>query len=238
MKTAKKIFNVAVNVLICLIFVISIFVIIANSSVKENGVPSLFGYTVASVQSDSMTGTFEEGDIILGKLADESTVIEKGDIVSFFDSQDGIKFVNTHRVTEVYQYGEAKFYETKGDKEGLEVDPYAKAHSEILSVYQGKIPLVGGFIDFLKEPLGFILIIVLPFLAVIGWEVYRLVVLFIEHKKQQIIEESEASHQITDADKEAIIQEFLKKQQQAEAAQEAAPKDAPAETAEDQNQES
>ena len=60
------------------------------------------------------------------------------------------------------------------------------------------------------------MIIVLPFLAVIGWEVYRLIVLFIEHKKQQILEQAESNKQITDADKDAIIQEYLKKQQVAE----------------------
>ena len=50
----------------------------------------------------------------------------------------------------------------------------------------------------------------------IGWEVYRLIVLFIEHKKQQILEQAESNKQITDADKDAIIQEYLKKQQVAE----------------------
>lgn len=216
MKKAKKIVDIVINVLICLIFVISIFVIIANNSIKETGVPNLFGYTMASVQSDSMTGTFEKGDIVIGKLADEATVIEKGDIVSFWDVKDGIKFVNTHRVTEVYEYGDAKFYDTKGDKEGLGVDPYTKSQEDIVAVYQGKIPALGGFIDFIKKPIGFILIIVLPFLAVIGWEVYRLIVLFIEHKKQQILEQAESNKQITDADKDAIIQEYLKKQQVAE----------------------
>ncbi len=216
MKKAKKIVDIVINVLICLIFVISIFVIIANNSIKETGVPNLFGYTMASVQSDSMTGTFEKGDIVIGKLADENTVIEKGDVVSFWDAKDGIKFVNTHRVTEVYEYGDAKFYDTKGDKEGLGVDPYTKSQEDIVAVYQGKIPALGGVIDFIKKPIGFILIIVLPFLAVIGWEVYRLVVLFIEHKKQQILEQAESNKQITDADKDAIIQEYLKKQQAAE----------------------
>ena len=216
MKKAKKIVDVVINVLICLIFVISIFVIIANNSIKETGVPNLFGYTMASVQSDSMTGTFEKGDIVIGKLADEATVIENGDIVSFWDAKDGIKFINTHRVTEVYEYGDAKFYDTKGDKEGLGVDPYTKSQEDIVAVYQGKIPALGGFVDFIKKPIGFILIIVLPFLAVIAWEVYRLIALFIEHKKQQLLVEAESNKQITDADKDAIIQEYLKKQQAAE----------------------
>jgi signal peptidase len=168
---------------------------------------------MASVQSDSMTGTFERGDIIIGKLANEDTVIEKGDIVSFWDAKDGIKFVNTHRVVEAYEHGDAKFYDTKGDKEGLGVDPYTKSQEDILAVYQGKIPALGSFIDFIKKPIGFLLIIVLPFLIVIGWEVYRLIILFIEHKKQQILEEAGSSKQITDADKDAIIQEYLRKQQ-------------------------
>lgn len=217
MKKAKKFFDIAINVIICLILIVSIFVIIANSSIKENGVPNLFGYTMASVQSDSMTGTFEEGDVVIGKLADENTVINKGDIVSFWDSKDGIKFVNTHRVTEIIEYEDAKFYDTKGDKEGLGVDPYTKSHDDIIAVYQGRIPALGSVIDFIKKPLGFILVVVLPFLAVIAWEIYLLIALFMEHKKQQIREEAEAAKQITDADKLAIIEEYLKAQKNTEA---------------------
>ena len=216
MKTAKKIFDIAINVIICLIFVVSVFVIIANSSIEENGVPSLFGYTMSSVQSDSMTGTFEKGDIVIGKLVDENTDIEVDDIVSFWDSKDGIKFINTHRVVEVYEFENAKFYDTKGDKEGLGVDPYTKSQADIIAVYQGKIPAVGGFIDFIKEPIGFILVIVIPFLAVIGWEIYTLIALFIEHKKQQILKEAK----ITDAEKRAIIEEYLKAQNSAVASSE------------------
>lgn len=212
MKKAKKIADIVINVLICLIFAISILLIIANSSIKESGVPSLLGYTMASVQSDSMTGTFEKGDIIIGKLLDETTEIKQGDVVSFWDERDGINFVNTHRVTQVLEVGDAKFYETKGDKEGLGVDPYTKSRKDIIALYTGKIPVIGGIIDFIKKPVGFIVVIVLPFLAVIGWEVYRLIVLFIEHKKQQIIEAAEIQKQITDADKDAIIQEYLRHQ--------------------------
>ena len=217
MKKAKKIANCVVNVLICLIFVISIFVIIANSSIEETGVPSLFGYTIASVQSDSMTGTFDKGDVVIGKLADDTTVINVDDIVSFWDVKDGVKFVNTHRVVDVYEIGDVKYYITKGDKDGLGIDPYEKTQENIIAVYQGNVPLLGSFLDFLKTTLGFILIIVLPFLLVIGWEVYRLIALFIEHKKQQLLEQVESDKQITDADKDAIIQEFLRKQQEAEA---------------------
>jgi signal peptidase len=163
-----------------------------------------------------MTGTFEKGDIVIGKLADDSTEIQKGDIVSFWDAKNGIKFVNTHRVTEVYEYGESKFYDTKGDKEGLGTDPYTKSQQDIVAVYQGKIPMLGSFIDFIKQPVGFILVVVLPFLAVIAWEVYRLIVLFIEDKKQQILAQAESNKQISDADKDAIIQEYLKKMQESE----------------------
>ena len=235
MKKAKKIVDIVINVLICLIFVVSIFVIIANSSIKETGVPNLFGYTISSVQSDSMTGTFEKGDIVIGKLADETTVIEKGDIVSFWDTKDGYKFINTHRVTEVYEHGDAKFYDTKGDKEGLGTDPYTKNQDDIVAVYQGKVPALGSFIDFIKKPIGFILLIVLPFLAVIGWEVYRLIVLFIEHKKAQILEEAEASKKITDADKDAIIQEYLKKQQADKESEETKKNDSDANAEEEKN---
>ena len=210
MKIFKKIVGIAVNVLIVLIFVISIFVIIATASQKD-GVPNLFGLTFASVQSDSMTGTFEKGDLVVGRLVDENTEIKEGEIISLYqiDSKTNIQFINTHRVVRI-EGDTTKWYYTKGDKEGYDVDPDARTINQIIAVYQFHIPAVGGFVDFMREPLGFILIVVLPIALVIVWEVYRIIMLLVERKKAQA---EEAGQEITEPSEEmksAIIQEYLK----------------------------
>ena len=127
--------------------------------------------------------------------------------------------VNTHRVVDI-QNG---LYQTQGDNR--EVCPVPddewKSRREILAVYCFEIPLVGGFIDFIKEPLGFVLILVLPMLAFIAWQVYKLISLYLTAKKQEMLEEAKAS--VSDEEKDAIIREYLARQQ-AEAAAKATAK--------------
>ena len=211
MNTFKKIADIVITVIIVLLLVASVLVIVANIARDKDEVPNFFGTTFFTVASDSMTGTFEEGDMVVGTLVKEDTVITVNeDIVSFYEVKNGQTIINTHRVVRIEEVGDTKWYYTQGDKEGLPVDPIAKSHDQLISVYKGKIAGMGNFIEFLREPIGFILVVVLPILAVIGWEVYRLIALYIEHKKQQILEESKAVATPTDEMKSQIIEEYLK----------------------------
>ena len=81
----KKIGGVAIDVLVVIVFILSAILVFANLTVdKENGeTPNVFGYVINSVQSESMSGTFEKGALVVGKLVDEDTVIEKDAIISF-----------------------------------------------------------------------------------------------------------------------------------------------------------
>ena len=62
MKAFKKIGAVLADVLIVLVFLVSVVLIIANITAdKENGgQPNVFGYVINSVQSDSMAPTFSK----------------------------------------------------------------------------------------------------------------------------------------------------------------------------------
>ncbi len=214
-KTLQKIGSVILDVLVVLVFVISMLLVVANLTAdKENGeLPNVFGYVINSVQSDSMSGTFEKGSLVVSKIPEENADIQIGEIVSFRQKVGNVTIVNTHRVVDI-QNG---LYQTQGDNR--EVCPVPddewKSRREILAVYCFEIPLVGGFIDFIKEPLGFVLILVLPMLAFIAWQVYKLISLYLTAKKQEMLEEAKAS--VSDEEKDAIIREYLARQQ-AEAA--------------------
>lgn len=212
MNTFKKIVDIAITVIIVLLLVASVLVIIANIARDKDEVPNFFGTTFFTVASDSMTGTFEEGDMVVGKLVKEDTVITANeDIVSFYDVKNGQTVINTHRVVRIEEVGNTKWYYTQGDKQGLDEDPVAKSHDQLISVYTGKIAGMGNFVEFLRQPIGFILVVVLPIVAVIGWEIYRLIALYMEHKRQQILEESKTmAVEPTDEMKSQIIQEYLK----------------------------
>ena len=79
MKILKKIGSVVVDVLIVLVFIISILVVVASITAKrENGQANVFGYTVNSVQTDSMAPKINEGDLVVSKLVTDKN---KKDII-------------------------------------------------------------------------------------------------------------------------------------------------------------
>lgn len=226
MKTFKKIASVALDILIMLIFVVSVFLVVANITAdKENGEqPNVFGYVINSVQSESMSGTFEKGALVVGKMPTSDTVIAKDDIISFNQKVGGVNIINTHRVVDVNEAGGIAVYQTQGDNRVVCPTPDTewKTIHDVKAVYKFHIPAVGGFIDFLKKPLGFVLCLVLPMLAFIAWQVYKLISLYIQSKKQQMFEDVKEG--VSDEAKDAIIREYLAKMQaQTDKAEDKAP---------------
>jgi len=233
MEKVKKIASIALSVFIVLLFVASAILVIANLSVdrKKGETPNLFGYVMNSVQSNSMKGTFSKGALVIGKLVKDDTVIEKDDIITFSQKVDGGYIFNTHRVVATDEIGGATIYQTQGDNrdDGPDRCPAPdeewKTIHQIQSVYCFHIPLLGGIIDFLKTPLGFILCLVVPMLAFIGYQVYKLIALYLQSKKEEMLEQ--AKEGVSDEAKDAIIREYLAKMQ----AQGAVAPEAPAEAA-------
>ena len=225
MKTLKKIGKVAVDVLIVVVFIISVILVIANLTAdKDNGEqPNVFGYVISSVQSESMSGTFEKGALVVGKIPDEKTVIEKDAIISFYQKVNGNTIINTHRVVDIDNAGSTPIYQTQGDNR--EVCPVPdtdwKTINDVTAVYQFHIPAVGGFIDFLKKPLGFVICLVLPMLAFIAWQVYKLIAIYLQSKKEQMLEEVKDG--VSDEAKDAIIKEYLAKMQSQQASEDSEP---------------
>ena len=101
-ETLKKIGSVLIDVLIVIVFIISTVVVIASVTAnRTGGEPSVFGYVFSSVQTDSMQGTINKGDFVVGKLIDNDTEIKVGDIITFRDYYYGEKMTVTHRVIEI-----------------------------------------------------------------------------------------------------------------------------------------
>lgn len=225
----KKIGSVLVDVLIILVFIVSTLVVVASITAnRTGGQPSVMGYVFSSVQTDSMQGTINQGDFVVGKLVDGNTEIKVGDIVSFRDYYNSKEITITHRIVRIVGDETVVGYITKGDNEEFE-DDIVKSRESIQSIYKFRIPFLGGFIDFLKTPLGFILCLVLPLLSFIAWQAYKLVSLYLKSKKLELEEEAEkiskTKSELSEEEKNAIIAEYLAKQAQAEQEQVAKPAD-------------
>ena len=105
-------------------------------------VPSVFGYATLSVQTGSMSGTIEAGDLVLIKKTND---YEEGDIVTFLHEGEAVP--TTHRIIGVALDGR---FITKGDANNtqdiLPVDE-AEIFGEVVNVF----PKVGLFFNWVQS---------------------------------------------------------------------------------------
>ena len=118
--------------------------------VLKHRVPSIFGYSSLMVATGSMSGTIEEGDLIIIKDTDDYKI---GDIVTFF--QDGDDIPTTHRIYNIDEEGK---WVTRGDANNS-YDKRSITNDEIIGEVVLVIPYVGTFIDWAVEGGGLIYII-------------------------------------------------------------------------------
>ena len=118
--------------------------------VLKHQVPSIFGYSSLMVATGSMSGTIEEGDLIIIKNTGD---YEIGEIVTFF--QDGDEIPTTHRIINIDDDG---LWVTKGDANNSK-DSRSISSDEIIGEWVMTIPYVGTFIDWAVEGGGLIYII-------------------------------------------------------------------------------
>ncbi|MBQ7540822.1 MAG: signal peptidase I [Clostridia bacterium] len=177
---------------IVLVFAILITVLVITSMKSSSGVAHLFGYSVLSVQSDSMEPTFKENDLIVIRMTKPSERFKKGDVVSFFTYDNtGTRFINSHRIVEV-MHGETRDrYVTKGDN--AESADHKKLYSSsIIGVYvDKKISGLGAIVDFIHSPTGVLLCVVIPSAIIIIAQVVSYANSASRRKKQLLLEAEE-----------------------------------------------
>lgn len=161
----------------------------------------LFGYKAYIALSDSMKATdFEAGDLLLIKETDCST-LQMGDIIAY-TSKNSSNYGETvtHKIRELATTasGEPGFV-TYGTTTGTD-DETVVSYGDVLGKYEGRLPGVGRFFQFLKTTPGYILCIFLPFLVLILLEGTRSVQLFRQYKSEQM-EELRAEREAAEAER-------------------------------------
>ena len=166
----------AIALVLCLIFGVMLvcnMTIIIKGSLHPERPPSVLGITPMVVLSGSMSGDapdhIEVGDLIFVGPVEDPNTLQTGDVIAFMDGT----VVVTHRIIEVQHTdaGEPLFY-TKGDANNT-ADRLPVTAEQLVGIYQNRIPKVGDFALFLKEPLGMILFIGVPLLVFIMYDVWR-----------------------------------------------------------------
>jgi len=179
--------NILSKVLTAFTVCILIFTMISVMFFEKND-RSLFGFKFFTVLSDSMAATdFSAGDLIIAKKIKDPALLVEGDIISFI-SQNSESFgqVVTHkiRMKTTDSDGDPGFI-TYGTTTGND-DQAVVTYPYILGKYVGRIPKLGMFVTFQKQPIGYIISIALPFLIIIAYQAMNCFVLFKQYQLEQM----------------------------------------------------
>ena len=186
----KKVFNIIKTIFVWLVVLLAIFMMIftvISATTFNRNDRDLFGYKMYIVHSDSMAATdFDAGSLIFVKEVDPNT-LKEGDIITFL-SQDTDHFGETvtHKIRRLTRdaEGNAGFVTygttTNSDDEAIVTFPY------VLGKYEGHIPMLGTFFNFLKTTIGYFVCIFTPFMLILIYEGIRFFNLFRRYKKEQM----------------------------------------------------
>lgn len=187
----KKIINIVVTSLqICVVLLAVILsaIILANPNIANAEIGKA-NTKLLPVLTDSMKGdkkdSFNEGDLVVAKTPKDVNALEIGDIVTFKMKIGGVDQLNTHRIIEKATDANGKVrYVTKGDNTtGADA---AIAAEEVLAVYQYHLKGVGGAIKWLQIPTNFLLVIVLPLIALFIYNIILFVKMMMQAKLAKI----------------------------------------------------
>ncbi|MFG6496213.1 signal peptidase I [Fictibacillus sp. UD] len=146
-----------VTTILFLTLISTAFVVI--SSKASGGEPTVMGYQLKTVLSGSMEPGIQTGSVIAIKPGEDLTRFQKGDVITFKESET--KLI-THRVHEVRGTGESTQYITKGDNnDAADLQPVLAAN--VVGVHNGfTIPYIGYLLNAAQSPMGSALLLILP----------------------------------------------------------------------------
>ena len=214
-KILKRIVNIFVDILVVLILMVSIIVVMLSLTSKSSGVPNIFGIAPLSVQTESMKGTVDPGDLIFCTLTEIDDEFQKDDIVTFPIEINGEQVLNTHRIVEVVEDNNIIYYRTQGDNKETNPEPDTdlQTSSTIVAKYTGtKIPGLGNVLSFIRTQLGFFLCILLPMIIFFIYEGIRVIINLLAYNKEKAFEEAQSAvnnSELTEEQKKQAIEEYL-----------------------------
>lgn len=169
-----KRFKVLSMIIIYAIFIL-LFIILGFSFIQtaRGKVPQILGYQMYVVVTDSMTGTYDVGDVIIAKDVDLSTLVV-GDVIAY-NGEVGTYAgkVVTHRIVSIDLVGEEYIIIARGDN-NPDVDPVISG-DQVNGKIIAKLGFVTTIYSIISNKYVFFGIVLVPLALVIYYQVYHIV---------------------------------------------------------------
>ena len=145
MSSGKKVWNIISTILVALVVLCAVFLMGSR----------LLGFRCFNIVSPSMEPNYSVGDLIYVKQVNPES-IKEGDVITFIVNEDLV--IGTHRVVRVDR--DNKHFYTKGDANEVE-DGEPVHYNNVIGVPQFSIPKLGYVSDFIQNPPGTYIALVL-----------------------------------------------------------------------------
>lgn len=189
----KKILNIIKNIITYLIIIFAVCMVVftvISVNMFDQTKRNIFGYKAFIVLSDSMSKTdFNAGDLVISKEVEDPSTLQVGDIITYQSTNsENYGEIVTHKIRELTNDAEGNpgfiTYGTTTDTNDENIVTY----SFVLGKYQGRLPGVGKFFQFLKTTPGYIICIFMPLFILIVMQGINSVRLFKKYKEEQQLE--------------------------------------------------
>lgn len=167
-----SIFGMLMCVVLLPLLIVNVTIIV-KSYISPEELPTFRGVSPLIVLSGSMEETIMTGDMIFVRAVDEGAIKadeKNGDIITYMSENK--KFVTHRAVREQTEEDGSKSYVMKGDANEV-YDRYAITTDQVVGKYFFRIPKLGALANFMKEPTGMILFIILPLALIVAYEFLR-----------------------------------------------------------------
>lgn len=193
-KKNSKILNIVVDVVLILAILLAVLCAYSAFATKdEKNVPSVLGIKIFIVETGSMSPTFDEGDLVIGKKIKDASALKistpikndsgvtvgyekDGDVIFFraYDSTIATTRVITHRLVDKQDNGAYLSFTTLGDANDKIYDFDRDIRTNAMEAkYLFRLKGFGKFIRYMQEPTGFFLVIVLPVALFFIWQLVQ-----------------------------------------------------------------
>ena len=233
-KKIQTALNWTINVLciLIIIFALVLSVVTIAQTTDTDNLPHLGKSYFLAVKTDSMSGTFEVGDMIIAKqvTSEQAKTLEVGQVITFRQIIGQVTMINTHRIVEVIAENGVIQYRTQGDHEAIAdtrlvgsgnvIATWGKPGSQADKDSYGKVLKgVGKINNWLYDEdhlsssgksTRYFLVIVLPLILLfVG---YGFVMIYSLVKSKLAKQAEVAVNDLSDEDKERIAREYLASQ--------------------------
>ena len=168
-----KLLSTAVIVILMLVGAFLIYYVVSAKLISQKAgvVPKISLYTIIS---GSMEPSIKVFDIILDVRIDDPSLIKVDDVITFNSTSSISKGkIVTHRVMDIKKVNGKYEFVTKGDN-NLSADSDTAKEDNLIGKTVLKIPKLGYIQWFILSKIGWIILILLPALGIIVYDVMKL----------------------------------------------------------------